>query len=367
MAPVQLPVQAWAPTPGRRGGRRSGRVGPARPSYVCKSVPQMAREVARIRASEPASRAVSATSWTPTLRVSWCTTASTIPPSRGEYHGDHTPTRQPTGWEGVHPACRRGARQVHATGAGRQRGQPSSPPHAGTQGFHHSLPETRPTHARRQALPAVSAVGAPGVPGRAAGAAGPRCSGGPSWRPRQPGRRRTWWPPSPPGAQRRTGRRRGGCGRPAAHLIWRAWLSSGSWACRLLGGEDVVMSAGGAGNLRRRAVGLRCAGWLPHDRGASERSAGLAIERHPAVGSAGLLIGASRVALALGMAPHRPAVGVGQASRTARLQHHPASSRATATTLMVERLARASSRHQRWWSRRLPRSARSRTAAGWPA
>lgn len=108
MAPVQLPVQAWAPTPGR-GGRRSGQVGPARPSYVCKSVPQMAREVARIRASEPASRAVSATSWTPTLRVSWCTTASTIPPSRGEYHGDHTPTRQPTGWEGVHPACRRGA------------------------------------------------------------------------------------------------------------------------------------------------------------------------------------------------------------------------------------------------------------------
>lgn len=260
-----------------------------------------------------------------------------------------------------------GHRQVHATGAGRQRGQPSSRPHAGTQGFHQSLPETRPTHARRQALPGVSAVGAPGVPGRAAGAAGPRCSGGPSWRPRQPGRRRTWWPPSPPGAQRRTGRRRGGCGRPAAHLIWRAWLSSGSWACRLLGGEDVVMSAGGAGNLRRRAVGLRCAGWLPHDRGASERSAGLAIERHPAVGSAGLLIGGSRVALALGMAPHRPVVGVGQASRTARLQHHPASSRATATTLMVERLARASSRHQRWWSRRLPRSARSRTAAGWPA
>jgi hypothetical protein len=260
-----------------------------------------------------------------------------------------------------------GHRQVHATGAGRQRGQPSSRSHAGTQGFHQSLPETRPTHARRQALPGVSAVGAPGVPGRAAGAAGPRCSGGPSWRPRQPGRRRTWWPPSPPGAQRRTGRRRGGCGRPAAHLIWRAWLSSGSWACRLLGGEDVVMSAGGAGNLRRRAVGLRCAGWLPHDRGASERSAGLAIERHPAVGSAGLLIGGSRVALALGMAPHRPAVGVGQASRTARLQHHPASSRATATTLMVERLARASSRHQRWWSRRLPRSARSRTAAGWPA
>jgi hypothetical protein len=48
-----------------------------------------------------------------------------------------------------------GHRQVHATGAGRQRGQPSSRSHAGTQGFHQSLPETRPTHARRQALPGV--------------------------------------------------------------------------------------------------------------------------------------------------------------------------------------------------------------------
>jgi hypothetical protein len=260
MAPVQLPVQAWAPTPGRRGGRRSGRVGPARPSYVCKSVPQMAREVARIRASEPASRAVSATSWTPTLRVSWCTTASTIPPSRGEYHGDHTPTRQPTGWEGVHPACRRGA----PTGPRHWRRAATRPAVVPAPCRNSRLPpvaagdktDPRPPTgtARGQVPSAHRASPVEPLALRDHGVAGVRHGGH-----AQPGRRRTWWPRSPPGAQRRTGRRRGGCGRPAAHLIWRAWLSSGSWACRLLGGEDVVMSAGGAGNLRRRAVGLRCA------------------------------------------------------------------------------------------------------------
>ena len=53
------------------------------------------------------------------------------------------------------------------------------------------------------------------------------------------------------------------------HLIWRAWLSSGRWACRPLGGRGGVMWPVGRCGLRRRAVSLICAGWLPHDRGAS--------------------------------------------------------------------------------------------------
>ena len=57
----------------------------------------------------------------------------------------------------------------------------------------------------------------------------------------------------------------------------------------------------------------------------------------------------------------------GSWSSTARLQHQPASSRATATTDTVGRLRRCSRRHQRWCRRRLPASARARTAAGWPS
>src|SRR5919108_176171 len=67
----------------------------------------------------------------------------------------------------------------------------------------------------------------------------------------------------------------------------------------------------------------------------------------------GLLIAVSRVApRAGGCRPTGQLWLLGQASKTARLQHQPASSRATATTLMVERLPRASRRDQRSSSRR---------------
>jgi len=54
-------------------------------------------------------------------------------------------------------------------------------------------------------------------------------------------------------------------------------------------------------------------------------------------------------------------------SMVARLQHQPASSRATATALTAGRLLRASKRVQWRCSRRLPTSARRRTAGGWPS
>ena len=50
----------------------------------------------------------------------------------------------------------------------------------------------------------------------------------------------------------------------------------------------------------------------------------------------------------------------------ASAQQWPASSRATATATIVRRLPRRSSACQRWWRRRALRSARARTAAGWP-
>ena len=146
-----------------------------------------------------------------------------------------------------------------------------------------------------------------------------------------------------PAATRQPGPQPHGTG----HLIWRAWLSSGRWACRPLGGRGGVMWPVGRCGLRRRAVSLICAGWLPHDRGALGAVGWSRDRASPAVVVAWLLIGVSRVApRAVGVPPHRPARMLGQASKTARLQHQPASSRATATTLTVERLARASSRHQ---------------------
>jgi len=51
----------------------------------------------------------------------------------------------------------------------------------------------------------------------------------------------------------------------------------------------------------------------------------------------------------------------------ARLQHHPANSRATATAVMVGRLPRSSSARQRRYRRLAASSARARTAAGWPS
>ena len=164
-----------------------------------------------------------------------------------------------------------------------------------------------------------------------------------------------------PAATRQPGPQPHGTG----HLIWRGWLSSGRWACRPLGGRGGVMWPVGRCGLRRRAVSLICAGWLPHDHGAS---GAVGWSRDRASPCRGRGLAAHRCVAGRssrgGVPPHRPARMLGQASKTARLQHQPASSRATATTLTVERLARASSRHQRCGSRRLPASARALTAAG---
>ena len=91
---------------------------------------------------------------------------------------------------------------------------------------------------------------------------------------------------------------------------------------------------------------LICAGWVPHDRVFVGAGGWSRVERRPG----GLLIGSSPVALALPSALTTP-VGIVVVSSTARLQHRPASSRATATAVTVERLPRSSSRCQRWCRR----------------
>lgn len=107
----------------------------------------------------------------------------------------------------------------------------------------------------------------------------------------------------------------------------------------------------------RRAVSLKCAGWLPQDGTfESELASGSRVERDQLCRSViahSFLAGHSRTLAAPSALPIWTIVGCGKSGMTASDQHQPASSRAIATLAITGRFLRASKPAQRACRRRL--------------